>query len=67
MPKELKTEVAAKMNKTAKELYNIDGFSDMICDETIATDPDKIVDFLKGKNHPAFGMETIMEAAGPEL
>jgi acetyl-CoA synthase len=63
MPKELKTEVASKLNKTAKELYNIDGFSDMICDETIAMDTDAIVTFLKGKNHPAFAMETIIQDA----
>jgi acetyl-CoA synthase len=60
MPKELKTEVAAKLNKSAKELYGIDNFTDMICDESIATDTDAVVSFLQGKNHPAFAMETLV-------
>jgi acetyl-CoA synthase len=58
--------VAAKLNKSAKELYNIDNFTDMICDETIATDTDEIVTFLKAKNHPAFAMETIIQDAAVE-
>ncbi|MCL2044091.1 MAG: acetyl-CoA decarbonylase/synthase complex subunit alpha/beta [Treponema sp.] len=60
MPKDLKTEVAAKLNKTALELYGIDNFTGMICDETIATDTEEVVNFLKGKNHPAFAMEEIV-------
>jgi acetyl-CoA synthase len=60
MPKELKTEVAAKLNKAAKELYGIDNFTDMICDDSIATDNEAVVAFLKGKNHPAFAMETMV-------
>jgi acetyl-CoA synthase len=60
MPKELKTEVAAKLNKTAKELYGIDHFTDMICDESIATENEEVVAFLKEKNHPAFAMEILV-------
>jgi acetyl-CoA synthase len=60
MPKELKTEVASKLNRTAKELYNIDNFADMICDESIATDTGEVVTFLKEKNHPAFAMEAMV-------
>ncbi|MDR1585852.1 MAG: CO dehydrogenase/CO-methylating acetyl-CoA synthase complex subunit beta [Treponema sp.] len=60
MPKELKADVTVKLNKAAKELYGIDNFTDMICDETIATDAEAVVAFLKEKNHPAFAMETIM-------
>jgi acetyl-CoA synthase len=60
MPQELKTEVASRINKTAKELYGIDNFADMICDETIATDVEAVVAFLTEKNHPAFAMEAIM-------
>jgi acetyl-CoA synthase len=60
MPKELKTDVALKLNKTAKELFGIDNFADMICDETIATDAEAVVAFLKEKNHPSFAMEAIM-------
>jgi acetyl-CoA synthase len=32
----------------------------MICDETIATDTEAVVAFLKKQNHPAFAMEAIM-------
>jgi len=59
MPKELKDDVADRLNKTAKELCGIENFTDMICDETIATDADAVVAFLKGKNHPALEMEDI--------
>ena len=37
MPKELKEFIAEKLNATAKELYGIDNFTDMIGDETVAT------------------------------
>jgi acetyl-CoA synthase len=60
MPKELKADVAAKLNRTAKELYGVDNFIDMICDETIATDPAAVVTFLKEKNHPAFSLEELL-------
>jgi len=60
MPKELKTDVAAKLNQTAKELYGIDNFTDMICDESIATDVNAVVSFLKEKKHPALTMSAIM-------
>ena len=36
MPKELKEFVADRLNQTAKELYGIDNFTDMIGDETVA-------------------------------
>ena len=45
MPKELKETVAERLNKTAKELYGIDNFTDMIGDETVATDPEVLVAF----------------------
>jgi acetyl-CoA synthase len=60
MPKELKDDVAAKLDKTAKELYDIDGFSGMICDESVATDIDGVLAFLKEKHHPALNMKAIM-------
>jgi len=59
MPKELKDDVAERLNKTAKELCGIENFADMICDETIATEADAVVDFLKSKNHPALAMAEI--------
>ncbi len=60
MPKELKDDVAAKLNKTAKELYGIDNFSDMICDESIATESEAVLAFLTEKNHPALQMDELM-------
>ena len=60
MPKELKDDVAARLNKTAKELYGIDNFTDMICDETIATDSEAVLEFLTEKNHPALNMTELM-------
>ena len=60
MPKELKDTVAERLNQTAKELYGIDNFTDMIGDETIATDPETLVEFLTEKGHPALGMDPMM-------
>ena len=60
MPKELKDTVAERLNKTAKELYGIDNFTDMIGDETIATDPETLVAFLTEHAHPALSMEPMM-------
>lgn len=60
MPKELKDHVQDKLNETAKEMYGIDNFTDMICDETIATDPEEVLNFLTEKGHPALGMDPIM-------
>ena len=60
MPKELKEQVAERLNATAKELYGIDNFTDMIGDETIAEDPETLLEFLTEKGHPALGMEPMM-------
>ena len=60
MPKELKETVAERLNKTAKELYDIDNFTDMIGDETIAEDPETLLAFLTEKGHPALGMDPMM-------
>lgn len=60
MPKELKDDVAERLNKTAKELYGIDNFTDMICDETIATDTEAVYEFLQKKGHPALNMDPMM-------
>ena len=60
MPKELKETVAERVNQTAKELYGIDNFIDMVGDETIATDPEELVAFLTEKNHPALSMDPMM-------
>ena len=60
MPKELKETVAERLNATAKEMYGIDNFTDMIGDETIAEDPETLFAFLQEKNHPALGMDPLM-------
>ena len=60
MPKELKDDVAERLNKSAKEKYDIDNFVDMIADETIATDEEALMAFLTEKNHPVLGLDPIM-------
>lgn len=60
MPRELKDDVAERLNKTAKELYDIDNFIDMVADETICTECDELLNFLTEKNHPVLSMEPLM-------
>ena len=60
MPKELKETVAERLNKTAFELYGIENFCDMIGDETIAEDPETLLEFLTEKGHPALGLDPMM-------
>ena len=60
MPQALKEQVADRLNATAKELYGIDNFTDMIGDETIAEDPETLLAFLTEKGHPALGMDPMM-------
>ena len=60
MPKELKDDVAERLNKTAKELYGIDNFSDMIADETITTDGEELLNWLTEKGHPVLGLDPLM-------
>ena len=60
MPKELKDDVAERLNATAKELLGIDNFVDMIADETITTDCEELYGWLTEKGHPVLGMEPMM-------
>ncbi len=60
MPKDLKETVAERLNNTAKELYGIENFTDMIGDETIAEDPETLLAFLTEKGHPALGLDPMM-------
>ncbi len=60
MPKELKDDVAARLNKTAREMLGIDNFCDMIGDETIATDAEELLNFLTEKGHPVLKLEPLM-------
>ena len=50
MPKELKDDVGPRVNATAKELYGIDNFMDMVADETVCTEVDDLMNFLTEKN-----------------
>ncbi len=60
MPKELKDDVGERLNKTAKELYGIDNFVDMVADETITTDCEELYGWLAEKGHPVLGLEPLM-------
>ena len=60
MPKELKDDVAERLNKTASQLLGIENFSDMIADETITTDGEELLNWLTEKNHPVLGMEPLL-------
>ena len=60
MPKELKDVVAERLTKTAKELYGIDNFTDMVADETVTTDCEELLNWLTEKEHPVLGMEPLM-------
>ena len=60
MPKELKDDVADRLNKTAKELYGIENFTDYIADETVTTDCEELLNWLTEKNHPVLAMEPLM-------
>ena len=60
MPKELKDDVGERLNKTAKELLDIDNFVDLIADETITTDCEELMNWLTEKGHPVLNMEPLM-------
>ncbi len=60
MPKALKDEVRTNLDKSAMDLYGIENFTDMICDETIAPtadELDKMLEYLAEKGHPVLGLE----------
>ncbi len=60
MPKALKDMVSEKLNASAKELYGIDDFCSMIADESIAEDPETLMEYLGEHGHPALEMEPLM-------
>ena len=60
MPKDLKDQVADRVNETAKDLYGIDNFCDRIADETVTTDPEELVAWLTEKEHPALSMDPMI-------
>ncbi len=58
MPKELKDQVRERLDASAKELYGVEGFTDMIADETICTeDPEQLLEYLSTVGHPVLSME----------
>jgi len=60
MPKALKEQIADKVNASAKELYGIDNFIDMVGDETITEDAEVLMNHLTEKGHPVLSMEPLM-------
>ena len=60
MPKELKDDVAERLNKTAMELYGIENFADMIADETVTSDAEELMNWLTEKGHPVLAMDPLM-------
>ncbi len=59
MPKELKDDVAERLNKTAFVLYGIENFTDMVADETVTCDAEELIAWLTEKGHPVLGMEPL--------
>ena len=60
MPKELKDDVGERLNATAKELYGIENFVDLVADETVTTDCEELLNWLTEKGHPVLGLEPLM-------
>ena len=60
MPKALKEEISGPLDRTVRELFKIEDFCGMICDETIASDPDSLYAFLAEQGHPVLKMEPMM-------
>ncbi len=60
MPKELKDDVAERLNKTAQELYGIENFTDMVADETVTCDAEELYSWLSEKGHPVLNLEPLM-------
>ena len=58
LPKLLKDQMRDRIDATAKELYGVDNFTDMIADETICTeDPEALMNYLTEVGHPVLSME----------
>ena len=58
MPKELKDQVRERLGESAKELYGVENFTDMIADETVCTeDPEQLLEYLTSVGHPVLSME----------
>ena len=60
MPKALKAEISDRLDETVRVLYGIENFCSMICDESIASDPDALYAFLVDQRHPVLGMDPLL-------
>ena len=63
MPASLKDFLRERLNATAKDLYGIDNFTDMIPDENDMQDPGdpaELYEVLAAKGHPVLGMEPLL-------
>jgi acetyl-CoA synthase len=59
MPKNLKEQLRGKLEKLAKEL-GVEGFVDMLADETIAETQEEVYEYMQRVGHPALNMESIV-------
>jgi acetyl-CoA synthase len=59
MPKSLKEEIKERLDKRAEEL-GVPDLYEKIADETVGTDEDSVLAFLKEKDHPALKMDPIV-------
>ena len=59
MPKALKEQVGASLNERARA-EGIEGFLDMIADETTANTEDEVMEYMAEVGHPALAMEMMI-------
>jgi len=59
MPKNLKEQLRGKIDERAKEL-GVEGFVDMIADETTALTQEEVLAYLEKVGHPALKMESMV-------
>jgi acetyl-CoA synthase len=59
MPKSLKEEIKDRLDKRAEEM-GVPDLYDKIADETVGTDEESVLAFLKEKGHPALKMDPIV-------
>ena len=58
LPKMLKDQMRERLDAAAKELYDVDNFTDMIADETICTeDPEALLNYLSYFGTAVLSME----------
>ena len=60
MPKELKSELAERLNRVVREQYGVDGFAEKIADESVTTDCGELYAFLREKEHPVLRMKALL-------